>query len=116
MLPNELIEDYLWTSGVEAEVKRRDPDWATYADTSDEIERLRIACAFLVAAVIAPTVPGIISNQIGEERWQRVPFDGTKRAMELRGLADTAIAQNVEPDGLVQPMVQFSVAHGYRGR
>lgn len=116
MLPGELIKDYLWTSGVEAEVKRRDPNWSTYTDPGDEIERLRVACAFLVAAVIAPAVPAIISNQLGDERWQRVPFDAVKRAGELRGLADSAIALNVEPDGLVAPMTQFDVAHGYRGR
>lgn len=117
-LSDELIEDDVFLLPALGELERRDPDALTYSEQDDptEYNAVRIALCFLVAAEIAPVLPVITGERLGDRQYSRERWDGAAMAARLRGKAAAALASYLEEDGLARPPLLFTVAHGYRGR
>lgn len=115
-LSDSVIDADIFAGRAESEILARDPNALTYLTTDAAYARVLRALHYLTAALIAPTLPAITAEQVGSDRYSRAAWDGTKRAAELRGLANAELAAYLNTDGLVEPLFAFGRAPGYRGR
>src|SRR5436309_3365234 len=94
-LPDEVIEYPIYGPAAEADVTAADPLALTYAEGTVAKERCIRAAIFLTAARLAPSLPAIMQEAIGDYRLQQQPPDLALLARTLRGLAQAELAQNM---------------------
>lgn len=115
VLPDAVITMPIYLDASDDEVKRRDPMWAS----RDEANRKRLvnAAILLLASRVAPAIPDITREQLGQfESYDRKAVDWPKRAAELRSDADALIAYVLSGGTKVSTMPTFfDVASGRRG-
>ncbi len=71
-LPDDVIDDPVYLGVAEAEVGQLVPDWAT----NPQLPLIKIATAYLTAALLVPAMPNITSETWnGEHTYQREPID-----------------------------------------
>ena len=111
-LSDDVIQLEIFQGAAEADLLQRDPDAATR--TGEEAARIRRALVLLTAAKIAPALPAYTSETLGAYKYSRPEWDGTKRAAELKALAERELAVLLEDDGY--PLATtFARASGTRG-
>lgn len=115
-LPDEVIDNDLYALAAEAEVVFRDPLATTYAVDTDQRNRSEHAVAFITAARLAPALPQLLSETLGDWKYQLAEKDLTKLAARLRGLAERELARNLSPNGYPETLPSFWLAAGRRGR
>jgi hypothetical protein len=115
-LPNETIQMPIYGPSGELDTLAADPNAATYALDSAQWQRAVNAVVYFTAARLAPRLPQILRERLGDYEYQRQAWDGAAKAAELRGLAQEEIAANIESDGEVEPLTGFWLASGCRGR
>lgn len=101
------------------DVLDRDPLAASR--TGEEFVRVSTAAVFFCAARLAPSMNGTmftsLSIQTRDMNISRPPFDGAKRAVELRAMAEAEIAEVLTPAEETHGRpTMFTVATGGRGR
>jgi hypothetical protein len=115
LLPDGLIEQKIWLDAAEEEVKRRDPGYASRGAV--ELQHLKNAAIYLLAARIAPSIPDIISERRGQGyQYNREPVNWPAREAKLKADADkefAAVFSVVNPDATV--LTWFDSAPGGRG-
>lgn len=117
-LPDDMIEDDAFLLPALQELERLDEDALTYDEVTEpaEYRGARLALLYLVAARIAPVLPVITQERLGDRQYARAAWNGDALAGRLRGKAAAAIAAYRETDGLVPVPVLFTLAHGTRGQ
>ncbi len=86
-LPDATIELPIYLGAAESEVLRRIPDAATRV--GEELQHVKNAIALLVAALLAPTIPRMSSEKMGEYQYQLASASKVGDIVaELRGRAD----------------------------
>lgn len=113
--PDAVIGLDLFLGAAEAEVQRRDPDWATR--TGEAGRHLRVATALLVAERLALGRRDISSEQLGDVRVQYATVDRTTLAAGLRREAErelSAALGSSTTSSAVVPLL-FTTAAGGRG-
>jgi len=114
-LGDDVIRQSIYLGAADAEIKRRDPAWATRTDA--ELALLRTAAIYLTAARIAPAVPQLKSERYPEGYGYDRAIDYTKRAAELRALAEVELGAVLAPsDPAAMRPTLFAVASAERGR
>lgn len=90
-LPDSIIGLSTHADRADEEVKRRDPDYASRG--ADDTKRLKRAAIYLCASYIAPSIPDITQETIGERQsYTRKAMDWPSRAIELVSDADREIS------------------------
>lgn len=117
-LPDDIIEDDAFLLPALQDLERLDEDALTYAETTEpaEYRGARLALLYLVAAQIAPVLPVITAERLGDRQYARAAWNGDALAGRLRGKAAAAIAAYKETDGVVPVPTLFATASGRRGR
>lgn len=115
-LPDTVIDEDIYIGAAWDEVIERYP---TADSESDEaaITRLRRAAVYFAAARLAPVVVRITSMSMSVQgvNYSKPVFDPTRRAEELRALADAELDALITPGTLSRPRM-FTVASGTRGK
>lgn len=116
VLPDNVIALDIYLGAAERQILARDPQAPYRSD--DDLIRVKNAITFLTAALIAPVVPQITNERLGDQSYTRQPIDWAKRAEELRARAEHEILAVVEPGQPTKAVMPrlFTVAHGRRGR
>jgi hypothetical protein len=114
-LPDELIAQPVYAPDAEAEVLERDVNAATYADGTVAKQRATNAAVFLTAARLAPSLPAIASEKLGDWQMSQTPPDLAKLAASLRGMAARQISLNVNGTTSA-PLPSFGLAKAGCGR
>jgi hypothetical protein len=114
-LPNDVIDQPLYSLAAADEVLARDPNALTYTDDT-KFRRVFNATCYLCAARIAPALPVLTQFQEGDLRFNLQAWDGEKVAARLRGMAAAELALNLTDSGAVLPPNHFWLASGSRGR
>jgi len=115
-LPDTVIALPIYLGAADAEIKRRDPNWATRDE--DALARLRRAVIYLTAASLAPAVPELTQERYPEGYSYARANSYVKRSAELRQLAEAELALVLapsEPETLSMPTF-FGSASGRRGQ
>ncbi|MFZ1401124.1 MAG: hypothetical protein WAS33_29735 [Candidatus Promineifilaceae bacterium] len=113
-LPDSIIGLDIYSGRAVREITSRVADATTL--TGDSERRVIAAAVFLTAANIAPALPSIMRAESQHLSVQRKEVDWSKRAAELRQMAEEEIAELLEPDttGAYRPTL-FARAKGRRG-
>lgn len=91
--PNHFIQGDGYAGRAVREVKRRVPDWETFAAYGEEETRLRSAANHLTAAYSIRAIPNLTAeDHEGEGGLRREPLDVNQRRAELFAAADAEIA------------------------
>jgi hypothetical protein len=114
-LPDEVIQQSIYAGAAEAELMERDPNAITYPEGSIAKERAVRAAILLTAARLAPSLPGVVTERLGDWQFTQTPPDLTAIAASLRGMAAQQISLNVNGRANV-PLPSFWLASGARGR
>jgi len=116
VLPDALIARDVFVGAAELDVLARDPLAASRTGT--DATRITLAAIYLTAARLCPAVPNIIEEEdTGQHRYRRQATDWTKRAAELRGMADAEIQAILAPTATTPGRpTMFVAASGRRGR
>lgn len=114
-LPDAVIALPIYQGAAEAEVLARDP--LAESRTGAALQHVVNAAICLAAAYIAPAMPALTAEQIGQYRYQR-EVDWPARAAELRARADAELAAVLTPSTALRPAPpsMFAVASGRRGQ
>jgi len=113
-LPDSIISLQIYHERAESIVLDVDPDAATR--TGAEKTHIENATVFMIASLLAPAVPQITAERVGEISVNR-KVDWNKRAEELRQLANEELAAVLEAaDDTPYMPTMFKVATGNRGR
>lgn len=117
-LPDEVIENAIFVDDAEDEVFAFDVNAAGYTDILDPTKKRRAerAVALLVASRMALQLPVILSEQLGDWRYQRQPYDSAGMYALLRRRALALIDLNTGNTGETTPLFAFGLASGSRGR
>lgn len=119
---NELSDDTIalpiYQAAAIRQVLERDP--VAEARTGTELARVRNAAILFCAALLAPALTGTMVNSLSVQtrdlNFSRPPFNGEKRAEQLRALAEAEIAEVLTPaDETHARPTMFAVASGTRG-
>lgn len=115
LLPDSVIGLSIYVDAAELEIKRRDSD--AESRTGDDAKRIKNATIYMVAALIAPALPRIVSETIGESSYRRQDVDWQAVARDLRSRSDEELVRVIESDPVTsaRPTI-FSRATGQRGR
>lgn len=118
-LPNSVIDQQIYGYAAEAEVLERDPLTLTYTVGSAARQRAINAAVLLTAARLAPSLPAISMERLGDWQMSQTPPDLAKLEASLRGMAARQISQNVNGASSV-PLPSFWLARagcrrGWRG-
>jgi hypothetical protein len=115
-LPDKTIESDVYVGAAWDEVIERYPTADSETNTAT-LNRLRRAAIYLAAARLAPAVVRITSLSVSVQgsSYSKQIFDPTKRADELRALAESELDQIDTPGELSRPTM-FSYAAGTRGK
>ncbi len=114
VLPDSVIELPIYRDAAEAEVIAADADALTRSGS--EAVAICNAAIYLCAARLAMAVPQLQSERMGADYQYTRQIDYSKRATELRTLADRELATILLPTtGQVKPTF-FTVASGRRGK
>jgi hypothetical protein len=113
-LPDDLIQSDLYAPTAEAELLERDPLASTYAEGTDKKRRATNAAILLTAAYLAPSLPSIAEEKLGDWQMRQTAPDFTKLAASLRGRAAREINMNVYGTS-TRPLQAFWLASGRRG-
>jgi hypothetical protein len=108
-LPDAIITQAIYAYDAEAEVIERDPNAPAYLVGSDARQRAVNAAVFLTAARLAPSLPAISAEKLGDWQESRTPPDLEKLAASLRSMAARQISQNVSGSSSV-PLTGFWLA------
>lgn len=119
MLPGDVIALPIYEASAIRQVVDRHP--TAESETGNNLKRVMNAAALFCAALIAPAMTGKMVNSLSTStrdlNFSRPPYNGEKRAAELRGLAEAEIAEVLEPaDETHARPTMFAVAAGLRGR
>lgn len=114
-LPSEIIELPVFGPAGESDVLERDPYSLGY-QTTDTVawERVRRAAIWFTAARLAPAVPALTMERLGDWSMSRKETDFGALAATLRGRAAAELAQNVTGSSPA-PLPSFTLACGRRG-
>lgn len=112
---DDVIGMSVYAGAAEAELLRRDPLASGYT-TDPQLGNAQRALVYLIAARLVPALPAVLSEQLGDYRYQMQATDATKEAARLQGLADEAIAANLTDTGFVSPIPSFFTVAGRRGQ
>lgn len=118
MLPGDVIALPIYEAAAIRQVIDRHP--TAESETGDNLKRVKNAAALFCAALIAPAMTGKMVNSLSTStrdlNFSRPPYNGEKRAAELRGLAEAEIAEVLEPaDETHARPAMFALASGRRG-
>jgi hypothetical protein len=114
-LPDAVVGRDAYAGAAMREVIARDP--LAESRTGADGARVRLAAIYLTAARLCPAVPALQSETHGETTYRRMAFDATKRAEELRSLAESELSAVLEPgDATPYRPTMFGLASGRRGR
>lgn len=94
-LPDDLIQQPIYGPAAEAEVLERDPNAAGYLEGTAAKQRAINAAVFLTAAYLAPSLPAISQEKLGDWQMSQTPPDLTVLAASLRARAAREISLNV---------------------
>lgn len=114
-LPDVVIFLAPFAEAALAEILRRDPDASTR--TGAAAQRLNTAADYLTAARLAPALPVLVRERVGELESQFQATDWTARAVALRAQADaelTAVLDTAADASFARPIF-FTLATGRRG-
>lgn len=119
MLPDDTIALPIYAAAAVRQVIDRDE--GALAREDEELERVKNAAVLFCAALIAPAMTGKMVNSLSIQtrdlNFSRPPYNGEKRAAELRVLAEAEIAEVLTPAEETHGRpTMFAVAPGYRGR
>jgi hypothetical protein len=115
VLPDATIGLAIFQGAAEADVERQDPQWATR--TGADATAIQNAAIYYTAARIAPSIPNITGEAIGDSSYRREAVDWTARAAWLRSQGDAALASILTPTTVpADRPTFFAVAAGCRGR
>lgn len=117
-VPDSLLDQTIYAPAAIQDVLKRHP---TAAAELIETKQARItrAAIYFCAARLAPAVVRLtsVTVQTRDLAFSRETFDPTKRAAELRQMAEEELAEVLEPDEATPNRSRtFTVARGYRGR
>jgi len=114
-LPDATIGLPIFLDAADLEIKRRDPQWASRS--GDAATHLKNAAISMTAALLAPAVPAVASERLGDYQYQRQAVDWTARAAELRQLAEQELNAYLETSTTTPDRpTMFAVASGTRGK
>lgn len=115
-LPDSVIALPLYLGAADAEIKRRDPAWATRDESA--LALLRRAVIYLTAASLAPAVPELTQERYPEGYSYARASSYVKRGAELRQLAEQQIAIVLAPSAPAELSMPtfFGAATGRRGQ
>lgn len=120
LIPDAVIALDLYQGLAEARVRDQVPTAdALVAAGGDPARQVRAAAALYCAALLAPVVPRLVSEQIGRDyRYQRqeVPLDVLVRELEGRATDALARAQGLNPTAAPAVATHFTAAPGTRGK
>ena len=111
-LPDSIIELPIYSGAAELEILRRVPD--LYTKSGVDKRKCINAMILLTAAYLAPAMPQITSETLGDVSRSYQSIDWLKFAAELRGRADGTIVELTTGARAAIPTL-FSVASGRRG-
>lgn len=113
-LPDSVIEQPIYSGSAELEVLARVAD--AESKTGQAKRHLRNAVILLTAALIAPAMPNLTSENIGSYQYSRAGVDWLKRAEELRARGELELARVEEADATTptRPTL-FATVAGRRG-
>lgn len=111
-LPDSIIELPIYSGAAELEILRRIPD--LYTRNGIERRKCVNAMILLTAAYLAPAVPQITSETLGDVSRNYQAIDWLKFAAELRGRADSMMVELTIGKSTAIPSL-FSLASGRRG-
>lgn len=114
-LPDDVIGMSVFQGMAEKDVIRIYPAAATETD-SEKIEHIQRATILLTASYIAPSIPSLQGEHLGNYQYRRIAIDSNALADRLRGLAEDELTQidPLDDDGEVIP-IMFTTAIGPRG-
>lgn len=116
-LPDSVIELPIYLGKAEQSILQRDPEATTRTGT--EQQHIKNAVIFTCAALLAPAMRNLQRERVGEWEGAYQAMDWTKRATELRALADEELAAVLEPAPTPGPEttipIFFALANGRRG-
>jgi len=114
-LPTTLILSPIFLGAAVAEVVRRDPDANTRTGT--EARRVNAAAVYLTAARIAPSLPAIVRERLGDSETQLAAVDWLARAdvLRMRAAQELAVVLDTAGDASYARPTFFTLAHGRRG-
>ena len=120
LLPDATIARDAFAGAAEREVLARDPLAAGYPPGSDEAMSVRLACIYLTAARIAPSVPVLLSENVAPGiSYARSAVDMDETAARLRSLAgrvfDSYLPSSTPSGPSVTVPFGFGVASASRG-
>lgn len=120
LLPDATIGRDAFVGEAEREVLARDPLAAGYPDGSDEAKRVRLACIYLTAARIAPSLPVLLSENVAPGiSYARASWDPIETASRLRAQADRIFDAYLPPSTSTEPSATvpfgFGLASASRG-
>lgn len=112
-LPDSVIELPIYGGSAELEIMRRDP----LADTRTGVDKRRVmnAIIYLTAAYLAPAIPQIASESLGDYSYSRSNVDWMKLAAELRSRAESELSAVISSTDTTPIPSFFGVAQGRRG-
>lgn len=114
-LPDGVIGMTIYQGRAEALVMARDPQWATRS--GDALEWLRRAAIAYTAAFLAPAVPTLASEYLGDYRYVRNQASWDERAKRLLAEGAAAVAKVIAPSSTTAPRpAVFALATGGRGQ
>lgn len=116
VLPDSIISRDIYAGAAEREVLARDPD--ALSRSGADRARVTAAAVLFTAARLAPAVPNITSEtQPGQSAYTRQAVDWTKRAADLRSLAEIELQAVLAPsEAAPSRPTMFARAAGRRGR
>lgn len=117
-VPDKILDQTIYAPAAIQDVLKRHPTAAAELIETKQAHITRAAIYFC-AARLAPAVVRITSLtvQTRDLAFSREVFDPTKRAAELREMAEEELAEILEPEEETPNRPRtFTVAHGYRGR
>ena len=112
-LPDSIIELPIYSGSAELEIYRRDPE--LYSRTGVHKRRCINAMILLTAAYLAPAMPQITSETLGDVTHGYETINWIKLAAELRGRADSELSSVISATSVTPVPSMFSVATGGRG-
>lgn len=114
-LPDATIALSIYAPAAAADIKLRDPAWASR--TGESLARLERAHVLLTASLLAPAIPSLTAEQTDDYRYTRQSVDWVSRAADLAQRAGEEIAAITDPTNTAPSRPTFfSVATGRRGR
>jgi hypothetical protein len=117
-VPDSMLDRSIYSKAAIQDVLDRHSTAAAETNETKQ-ERITRAAVYFCAARLAPAVVRITSLtvQTRDASFSRQTFDPTKRAAELRQMAEEELAEVLTPsEETPHRPTMFTVARGYRGR